>query len=283
MASCRIFMFSKLDLFHEGNVFLLLWNSRHGWWFGETYGDMASLGRPKPFLLGENIMAKANVNTASRDELVEAGVRADVADEILKLRRKEKITSVDALDQVQGVGPATLDQLRKALDFSEPRQNGDDRDQDQRRGQAERGEAREAAEKAQDAGSAALRGGAAAAQGAVQAGAGAMRSGLQVVQRSAGVAGEAQREVAQRSAERTAELGQALMELVNEQGRQNLQALTALSRAVRWDEVLQVQGELMRASVERMAEFTQRYLEATRSVMTAAAEATRDRRGDRAA
>ena len=41
-------------------------------------------------------MAKTNVNTASRDELVEAGVRADLADEILKLRRKGKITSADA-------------------------------------------------------------------------------------------------------------------------------------------------------------------------------------------
>ena len=38
-------------------------------------------------------MVKANVNTASREELIEVGVRAELADEILKLRRKGKITS----------------------------------------------------------------------------------------------------------------------------------------------------------------------------------------------
>ena len=71
-------------------------------------------------------MAKPNVHTASRDELVEAGVRAELADEILKLRRKGKI-DLEALDEVPGVGPATLEQLRKSLDFSDQPKNGDDR------------------------------------------------------------------------------------------------------------------------------------------------------------
>jgi hypothetical protein len=242
------------------------------------------MGAPKASLLGENTVAKVNVNSASRDELVEAGVRAEIADEILKLRRKEPITSADALDQVQGVGPATLDQLRKVLAFGEPRGESDDKggNGSERGHQAERA-TKEAAQQAQDAGSSAVRGGAAAAQGAAQAGAGAMRSGLQVVQRAADTAGEAQRETAQRSAEGTAELGQAWMELVQQQGRQNVQTLTALTRAVRWDEVLQAQGEFLRASVERMAQFTQRWLETSRSVMgSATAAAARDRR-DRAA
>src|SRR4029079_13193015 len=65
---------------------------------------------------GEPTMAKPNVHTASRDELVEAGVRAELADEILKLRRKGKI-DLEALDAVPGVGPATLEQLRKSLNF----------------------------------------------------------------------------------------------------------------------------------------------------------------------
>ena len=71
-------------------------------------------------------MAKPNVHTASRGELVGAGVRAELADEILKLRRKGKIALV-ALDEVPGVGPATLEQLRKSLDFSDQPKNGDDR------------------------------------------------------------------------------------------------------------------------------------------------------------
>ena len=67
-------------------------------------------------------MAKPNVHTANRDELVEAGVRAELADEILKLRRKGKI-DLEALDEVPGVGPATLELLRKSLDFRDPAQN----------------------------------------------------------------------------------------------------------------------------------------------------------------
>jgi len=69
-------------------------------------------------------MAKPNVHTANRDELVEAGVRAELADEILKLRRKGKI-DLEALDEVPGVGPATLELLRKSLDFRDPPQNED--------------------------------------------------------------------------------------------------------------------------------------------------------------
>ena len=68
-------------------------------------------------------MAKPNVNTATREELVDvAGLRPDLADEILKLRRKGKV-GLEALDEVSGVGPATLEQLRKALDFSDPPKN----------------------------------------------------------------------------------------------------------------------------------------------------------------
>ena len=71
-------------------------------------------------------MAKPNVHTASRDELVEAGVRAELADEILKRRRKGAI-HLEALEEVPGVGPATLEQLRQALDFREQPKKGDDR------------------------------------------------------------------------------------------------------------------------------------------------------------
>src|SRR3954454_1321980 len=68
---------------------------------------------------GERIMAKPNVHTASRDELVDAGVRAELTDEILKRRRKGAIR-LEALEEVSGVGPATLEQLRQGLDFREP-------------------------------------------------------------------------------------------------------------------------------------------------------------------
>src|SRR4051794_10494618 len=74
-------------------------------------------------IVGERTMAKPNVHSASRDELVEAGVRAELVDEILKRRRKGAIR-LEELDQVPGVGPATLEQLRQALDFREQQQPG---------------------------------------------------------------------------------------------------------------------------------------------------------------
>src|SRR3954470_21508804 len=72
-------------------------------------------------ILGERTMAKPNVDTASRDELVEAGVRAELVDEILKRRRKGAVR-LEELDEVPGVGPATLEHLRQALDFREQQQ-----------------------------------------------------------------------------------------------------------------------------------------------------------------
>ena len=73
-------------------------------------------------------MARVNVNTATREDLVNVvGLRPDLADDILEFRRLGKITSVEALGEVPGIGPATLDQLRKSLDFRIQSGNGDDR------------------------------------------------------------------------------------------------------------------------------------------------------------
>src|SRR3954452_24718683 len=82
---------------------------------------------------------KANVNSTSREELVNAGVRAELADEILKLRRKGAI-SLGALDEVPGGGPATLEQLRKVLDFSDRPGNAESRDEQRAETTQERSE-----------------------------------------------------------------------------------------------------------------------------------------------
>jgi hypothetical protein len=102
------------------------------------------------------------------------------------------------------------------------------------------------------------------------------RRGLQVVERVAGAAGEAQREVAQRSAEGTAQFGEAFAGLVKEQTRHNLEAMTALSRtvdwgqvvkAVDWQQVMEIQGDYLHASMERMGRLAQRYVEISQTVM----------------
>ena len=259
-------------------------------------------------------MAKPNVHTASRDELVEAGVRAELADEILKLRRKGKI-DLEALDEVPGVGPATIEQLRKSLDFREQPKNGDDRGEPN---------GKDAADKAADAGKRAVDQTAETSartadqvvevgkhvadqtaevgkrttiriaqvgERAVEQTAEVMREvtdrtgkviqqGLPVIQGTSDVA----RAVARQSAEGSAEIGRTLLNLVHDQTRQHLDLLQALSaavdwnqavKAVNWERVFEIQGEYVRASLERSGQLTQRYLQVTQAMMTATAVATR--------
>src|SRR4051812_38297130 len=103
-------------------------------------------------------MPKLNVNDATREQLVEtAGLRPAVADALLEFRAKHggKIASREALGELPGVGPATLDQLRDVLDFrdrGEKAGNGSDRGGN---GAAER-EVRQTAERTAEATTAAV-------------------------------------------------------------------------------------------------------------------------------
>ena len=257
-------------------------------------------------------MAKPNVHSASRDELVEAGIRAELADEILKRRRKGAIR-LEALEEISGVGPATLDQLRQALDFREPQQqlgsgnggNGARANEQQQREQADertraregggseedrrRHEEEEAPARTTEAAAAATRSTvrlgvkvardttAAGAEAAREATAEAARSGLQVVRRATDATGEATR----RSAAGTAELGQALTELVQEQTRHNVATLRKLGEAVDWERWFQIQSEYMHTSLERMAGLSRRYLEASQAVLAAVAQLRSGGRQDR--
>ena len=73
------------------------------------------------------------------------------------------------------------------------------------------------------------------------------------------------------------------VELASEQTRQNFEMLKALTgavdwnrfaKAVDWEQVLQIQSAYLRASLERSAQLTRRYLEVSQAVMTSAASAT---------
>jgi hypothetical protein len=112
---------------------------------------------------------------------------------------------------------------------------------------------------------------------------GAARSGLQIARRPGDAAGA----MARRSAQGTAELGQALTELMQEQSRHNIATLTALTEAVDWPRLLRIQLEFIHASLERMVGFARRYLEVSQGVFTAAAKVpaagSRDRDGSEAA
>jgi hypothetical protein len=105
--------------------------------------------------------------------------------------------------------------------------------------------------------------------------------GVQMVRKAAGTVGEVERVAARRSAEGTAELGRALVELVNAQTRHNLETLTALSQAVDWDQVakavdwdrvFQIQSAYLRVSLGRAAQLTRRYVEIFQAVTVSAAD-----------
>ena len=61
---------------------------------------------------------------------------------------------------------------------------------------------------------------------------------------------------------------------MQEQIRHNFETWTALTGAVDWEQVFQIQREFLRVSLERAAQLTQRCLEAARAGMIAAASAT---------
>ena len=102
------------------------------------------------------------------------------------------------------------------------------------------------------------------------------RRGFETARRTFGATAELERAVARRSAEGASELGQAFAGLVREQARHNVEAFQALGRAVDWDRVVRVQGELLRASFERAAAFNRRYFEVVQAVMTSVASTTKE-------
>lgn len=103
------------------------------------------------------------------------------------------------------------------------------------------------------------------------------RRGFQAVRKTAGAALEVERAVARRSAEGATEVGQAFAELAKEQARDNVEAFQALlTWTVDWDQVTRIQGEFLRASVERAAEFTRRYFEVVQAVVASAASTTKE-------
>jgi phasin protein len=102
----------------------------------------------------------------------------------------------------------------------------------------------------------------------------------QTVQRTAGALGEAQSQVA----EGTTKLTRGFVDLANEQTRHNLATLKALTgtidwdrvaKAVDWDQVFQIQGEYLRASLERATQLTRRYFEVVQAATSAAADAAK--------
>jgi hypothetical protein len=82
-------------------------------------------------------------------------------------------------------------------------------------------------------------------------------------------------QAAQRTTAGATEVGQAFAELVREQARDNVAAFRSLTDTF-WDQAARIQADLLRASLERSAEFTRRYLEVVQAVTASAVSATRE-------
>jgi competence ComEA-like helix-hairpin-helix protein/phasin family protein len=213
-------------------------------------------------------MAKVNVNSASREELVDiAGLRPALAEAIVKHREEHgRIADIDALSELRGVGAATLDQLKDVLQFG-----------------AEK--AKETAAKTAEAAAAVARNGAETAKAGVEAaqrtaekgaevtsiatrqGAEAAQRGAEAAQRVAGRFAEAGKEAAERSGETAQDLSRLVVTLMNEQVQANVETLQALARARSWREALEVQNEFFRGSVERATQGASRYVETVTKLM----------------
>ena len=102
------------------------------------------------------------------------------------------------------------------------------------------------------------------------------RSGLQVVRRTVDAVAEVEQQTARRAAEGTSEISQVLIDLINEQTRHNVAAFQALTQAVDWRQVAELQSRFLRESLERTAQFTQRYFEVSQAVLTSVLSATQE-------
>jgi ABC-type transporter Mla subunit MlaD len=81
---------------------------------------------------------------------------------------------------------------------------------------------------------------------------------IQLVQRTAEVGDDLHR-APRPLAEDSPEVSRALAELLAEQARQNVDTVSAFTRAVNWTEVVEAQSRLIAGSLQRISQFNARY------------------------
>jgi hypothetical protein len=96
------------------------------------------------------------------------------------------------------------------------------------------------------------------------------RSGFQSVRQAVDAAAEVEQKAARRAGDGVVELNRSLVELLTEQAKHNVQLFQALAQPANWRKGPQLQGEFLRASFQRAAQCTRRYVEASQAVMTSA-------------
>ena len=103
----------------------------------------------------------------------------------------------------------------------------------------------------------------------------AVRDGLRVVRQAA----EAEQETVRHAGAGMAGLNRELLDLLHQQARDNVQLVQALAQPAKWGQAAKLQGEFLRASFQRTARFTQRYVEVGQAVVTSALSTVRSQAG----
>ena len=94
---------------------------------------------------------------------------------------------------------------------------------------------------------------------ATEQGADAARESIERVRASATDAAENQQQILQQTAGESAELGRAIVDLLGQQTRHNMQVAAAYSRALNWAEVAEIQRDFLAGSFDRMNQLGERY------------------------
>jgi phasin family protein len=65
-------------------------------------------------------------------------------------------------------------------------------------------------------------------------------------------------------------------DFVNEQTKHNVEVLRTLTQAANWSEVVKIQNDYVRTSIERAVQFTRRYFEVAQAVMSSTMSVVQD-------
>jgi hypothetical protein len=102
-----------------------------------------------------------------------------------------------------------------------------------------------------------------------------VRDGLRVVRQAADAAAEVEEKTVSRASAGMAEINRALVDLLQQQTRDNVQLAQALAQPAKWGQAAQLQSEFLRTSFQRAAQFTRRYVQVSQTVMTSALSTAR--------
>ena len=203
-------------------------------------------------------MAKLNVNTASREELVDvAGLKPALADSILKYREESgKIADLDALRDVPRVTSQVIDQLRDTVDFGTEA-------------------VKETTEKAAEAVATMAKAGAESTrkigEKTLEVGSALTRGGTEATQRVVSSFVSTEKAAAERSTAAASELSGLVVSLLKEQMQANVETLQAMARVRNWSDAIELQNEFFRGNVERMTQGASRYVETMTRLLTSVA------------